>query len=76
MNTDFLKSKQFIIIISVIWGFGLACIFGQALSNRDVVVVKAIHPKKVVGNVFRGPDGKRCYTYLPQTTVCNNNPIF
>jgi len=75
MNTDFLKSKQFIIIISVIWGFGLACMFSQALSNRTVVV-KALHPKKVIGNVFRGPDGKKCYTYIPESSICNKNPIF
>lgn len=75
MNADFLKTKQFIIIISVIWGFGLACIFGQALSNRNTVVVRALHPKKIVGNVFRGTDGKSCYTYLPQSSVCNSSPI-
>ena len=75
MKADFFKKKPFIIMISIIWGFGLACIFREAFVKRDKIKIRALHPNKVIGKIFKGADGN-CYSYLPKSAVCNKNPIF
>jgi hypothetical protein len=75
MDSNFFKKKPFIIMISIIWGFGLACIFREAFVRRDRIEIRALHPNKVMGKIFKGGDGN-CYTYVPKSAVCNNNPIF
>ena len=74
MDSDFFKKKPFIIMISIIWGFGLACIFREAFVKKDKIEVRALHPNKVMGKIFKGGDGN-CYTYVPQSAICNKNPI-
>ena len=75
MKADFFKKRPFIIMISIIWGFGLACIFREAFVRRDRIVIRALHPNKVIGKIFKGADGN-CYSYLPKSAICNKNPIF
>ena len=72
---DFLKERPFVILISIIWGLGLSCMFRQACVGRDCIVIKAPHPGRIVGKVFKDPGGKKCYSYIPQSAVCNQNPI-
>ncbi len=62
-------------MISVIWGFGLACIFREAFVKRDKIEIRALHPNKIIGKIYKGADGN-CYSYLPKSAVCNKNPIF
>jgi hypothetical protein len=75
MKADFFKKRPFIIMISVIWGFGLACIFREAFVKRDKIEIRALHPNKIIGKIYKGADGN-CYSYLPKSAVCNKNPIF
>jgi hypothetical protein len=75
MKADFFKKRPFIIMISIIWGFGLACIFREACVRRDRIEIRALHPNKIIGKIFKGADGK-CYSYIPKSAVCNKNPIF
>ena len=75
MKADFFKKRPFIIMISVIWGFGLACIFREAFVKRDKIEIRALHPNKVLGKIYKGADGN-CYSYLPKSAICNKNPIF
>ena len=72
---EFLKDRQFVIIISLIWGLGLSCMFRQACKGNNCIVIKAPHPNEIIGKVYREPGGKKCYTYLPETSVCGVNPI-
>jgi len=72
---EFLKDKPFVIIISVIWGLGLSCMFRQACKGRDCIEIKAPHPGRIVGRVFREPGGKRCFKYFPEMTKCGENPV-
>ena len=74
MKADFFKQRPFIIMISIIWGFGLACIFREAIVRRDHIELRALHPNKVIGKIFRAGDGN-CYTYVPKSSACNKNPI-
>ena len=72
---EFLKDRQFVIIISLIWGLGLSCMFRQACVGRDCIVVKAPNPSKIIEKVYREPGGKKCFKYIPETAVCNKNPV-
>jgi len=72
---EFLKEKPFVIIISIIWGLGLSCMFRQACKGRDCIVIKAPYPGKIVGKVFKEPEGKRCYSYIPHSAICSDNPV-
>ena len=75
MKADFFKKRPFIIIISIIWGFGLACIFREACVRRDRIEIRALHPNKVIGKIFKDANGN-CYTYIPKSAVCNKNPLY
>ena len=74
MKAEFFKQKPFIVMISIIWGFGLACIFREAVVRRDRIEIRALHPNKVMGKIFKGGDGN-CFTYAPQSAVCNKVAI-
>ena len=69
----FFKSKQTRIILSIVWGFGLACIFRKACKTRNCVVLSAPDPKEITKNVYLFD--KKCYKYTIENTQCNNKPI-
>lgn len=71
---DFLKERPFVILISILWGFGLSCMFRQACIGRDCIIIKAPHPSKIDKKVFKAPNSK-CYIYIPESSMCNDNPI-
>ncbi len=75
MTLEFLKERPFVIILSIIWGLGLSCVFRQVCKGRDCIVIKAPHPSKIIGKTFREPGGKRCFNYIPKTAKCSSNPV-
>lgn len=68
-----LKTKTGKIILSILWGLGLACIFKKVCSGRKCIVYKAPLPNNIISNVYMH-DGK-CYKYLVNTTKCTVNAI-
>ena len=72
---EFLRERPFVIMISIIWGLGLSCMFRQACKGRDCIVIKAPNPGEIVGKIYREPGGKKCYTYIPGSAVCDKNPL-
>ncbi len=68
-----LKSREGIIILSIIWGLGLASIFRKVCIGRNCIVYRAPSPKKMINNVYLH-DGK-CYKYTTYTTKCTNDYI-
>ena len=67
--TNILNNKYGKIILSVIWGFGLATIFRKICKGRDCIVIKGPKPKNTDDKVFRFND--RCYKYKSQATSCD-----
>ena len=68
LNTDNGK-----IIISIIWGLGLALLFfRQTCEGPDCVMVKA--PSKDIENNTYLHDS-RCYQYKPYSVKCTKKPI-
>tara|TARA_B100001287_G_C22653460_1_gene516413 strand:- start:163 stop:387 length:225 start_codon:yes stop_codon:yes gene_type:complete len=68
-----LKTKNGIIMMSIIWGFGIACLFRKVCTGRNCIVYKAPDPNFIKNNIFSFDN--KCYVYAPQTTMCDNKPI-
>ena len=68
-----LQSPHMKIIISVLWGLGLACIFRQTCKGRKCIVYKAPDPNKIKNKIYMY--NKKCYKYSPTPTKCGKNNI-
>ena len=66
----FVSSDYGKIIISIIWGIGLASLFRRVCKGRNCIVIKAPDPKELNDKIY-GFDGK-CYKFNPQSTSCKN----
>jgi len=65
---DFLNNKQGRIILSIIWGLGLASLFRKACKDRSCIIVKAPNVKEVTNNVYKFDN--KCYTFNTESTKC------
>lgn len=70
---NFIRTRDGRIIISIIWGLGLASLFKKVCSDRDCIVYKAPNHREMISNVYR--HNNKCYKYSVKTTSCNKNPI-
>jgi len=70
---DFFNTKQGRIIISIIWGVGLSCLFRKVCVGRECIIYKAPDPNKIKNSIFL--HNKKCYKYETETTKCTENPI-
>ena len=61
------------ILISIIWGLGLAAIFRKVCKGRGCILIKAPDPNVVKENIYRFD--KKCYKYKPYTVKCTGNTI-
>ena len=61
------------IIMSVIWGLGLAALFRRACKNRNCIVFKAPPVQNMNNKVFKYDN--KCYKYTTMGTKCNKNSI-
>lgn len=56
------------IIISLIWGFGLAALFRKVCKGRECIIIRGPKPLELDGKVFKFND--KCYAYTSQSTNC------
>lgn len=61
------------IIMSLIWGLGLACLFKKVCVGRNCIVYKAPNPTDIKGSTYRYND--KCYEYIPEFSECKKNAI-
>jgi hypothetical protein len=73
MNSSILKNQYTKIILGILWGLGLACIFRCACNGRKCIIYKAPKPKDVENNVYSYDE--KCYKYKTITTKCDNDAI-
>jgi hypothetical protein len=66
---DILLSNEGRILISILWGLGLATLFRKVCVGRNCIVIKAPNIKTIKKNIY-GFDGK-CYKFNSQITKCN-----
>ena len=67
-----LKTPTGRIILSIIWGFGLAMLFQRVCKNRKCILFEGPHPADVDGKVFRF--GGSCYRYNVRKASCAKGP--
>ena len=65
---NFISRPEGRIIISIIWGFGLAALFRKVCKGRDCIVIEGPKPTELENKVY-GFNNK-CYTYKAETTSC------
>jgi hypothetical protein len=73
MNNKIFKNDYTKIILGIIWGFGLACIFRSACNGRKCIIYKAPKPNDVENSVYQY--NEKCYKYESITTECNKDAI-
>jgi hypothetical protein len=67
----FLDSEEGKIIISIVWGLGIAALFRKACKGRSCIVVKGPDPSELKDKVFAF--NNKCYTYTPYATSCKSH---
>jgi hypothetical protein len=73
MDMKFLRNEYTKIILGILWGFGLACIFRTACNGRNCIIYKAPKHKEVIENIYSSD--KKCYKYETVNTECNKDAI-
>jgi hypothetical protein len=73
MDAKFFKNEYIKIVIGVLWGLGLACVFRSACNGRNCIIYKAPKPMDVKNNIYGFDD--KCYKYETVTTECDKTAI-
>ncbi len=68
-----LKTRTGRIIISIIWGLGLATLFRKVCVGRNCIVYKAPNPNIMTDNVYT--HNTKCYKYHVETSQCSKDAI-
>ena len=68
---DLLKTKSGKVLLSIIWGLGIAIMFKRSCDGRTCYIVeyKGPPPEDVKNNIYNY-GGAKCYTYTPYITEC------
>lgn len=70
---DLLKTSQAKIIMSIIWGLGLATLFRLSCKGRDCIIFKAPDHTLINGKIYKYDNS--CYTYDVNHTKCTKDAI-
>ncbi len=73
MIIKLLEKKETKILISIIWGLGIACLFRKVCNDRSCIVYKAPNPDYVKNNIWKF--NNKCYKFDTNTVKCSDNPI-
>ena len=68
MLTEVFQSKESLILLSIILGFGLATMFRRVCKEQKCIVIKGPPIKEIKNVIYRIDD--TCYTYTPEATNC------
>lgn len=70
---ELIKTQQGRIIVSIIWGLGLACLFRKVCVGRNCIVYKAPNHNLIANNIYS--HNSKCYKYDIETTQCVKDAI-
>jgi len=62
------QSKLAKIILSLLWGLGIASLFRKVCIDRDCIIFRAPDPKEVVDGTYIFE--KSCYQFEPELSRC------
>ena len=68
MFNDILNDEKGKILISIIWGFGLATLFKRVCKGRNCIIIKGPKPEELENKVFKFDD--KCFSYKAESTSC------
>jgi hypothetical protein len=68
-----IKSERGVILLSVIWGLGFACLFRKVCNDRDCIEYKAPSMDSIINQIWKF--NNKCYKYETEPVKCNLNPI-
>lgn len=68
---DFLGSQKGRVILSIIWGLGLAALFRKVCKGRNCIVLKAPDTNSIKDKIYRFDN--KCYKFNPQATSCKKH---
>ena len=72
---EFVKSETGRILLSIIWGLGIAALFRKICGDgADCIIIKGPNPNKIKQNYYNLSKGK-CIRYEPYYTNCKTNAI-
>jgi len=71
ISTDIFKTKAGVILISIIWGLGIAALFKQVCKGKDCMKFTAPNHKDINNNTFLF--NNKCFKYSPDIINCNHN---
>ena len=61
------------ILISIIWGLGLATLFRRVCKGRNCIVIKSPDPEDIEGKIFQFEN--KCYSFEPVSARCSRKKI-
>lgn len=67
---QFFQKRSMVILLSLIWGFGLALLFKKACTNNQCIIVK-VPPSFVNGNHMIRDKSNRCYLLDKYDSPCS-----
>ena len=70
MISKLLNSHTGRILLSLVWGFGLSCIFRKVCKGRNCIIYKAPDNNTIKKTVYLFND--RCYKFNTKITNCND----
>ena len=68
MVEDVISNDKAKIIISIIWGLGLATLFRKVCKGRKCLIIKGPKPEEMNNKVYKFDN--KCYLYKSQNTTC------
>lgn len=73
MNSKIFNNPTTRIILGILWGLGLACIFRVACNGRNCIIFKAPKPADVKNKIYNIEE--KCYKYEKVNTECTDDTI-
>ncbi len=65
---NFLKSRTGIVIVSIIWGLGIASLFRRVCVNNNCIVIRGPNSDDVRETIYR--NRRKCYRFNPYVVKC------
>ena len=70
MFDRFINSSTGRIIISIIWGLGIAALFRRACKGRSCLILKGTNPDSILDKPFQF--NNKCYKYTTYPVSCQS----
>ncbi len=67
------KTREGRLIVSILWGLGLACLFRQVCRGRQCIIYEGPDPNAVSNQTFI--QDNKCYRFYPKSTTCTSDAL-